>query len=258
MISELIITVFFLFSCSKITSTKITTQNTTLPTKQSLISVEKEKVIELIINLKNNLAKQENYYTNTSGIVSTFAFVTTHKQKVESTIIKNGQLLFKESISTSSLKQVAEQMIIDEGTCYIRSAKKISSSVTWNNEFETKDFNTYLDEYGTNPYEFTGYEIDLKSITWYSISDNKIELKLDPLESTKKYAKEIKRMANSNDYPKFSLIEITILYNKDYLIEKVIIHEIYELDFPVFGSLSCTNNMDIKYFYEKKEINDFR
>lgn len=102
----------------------------------------------------------------TSGKTVADIGFTTYTQNVNNIRVSDGNgVVFAETISSSSLKSVAEQKYADNGIIIFRNSKSISgNSATFENTASIMSYDSYANNYGTIPDQLSKYIVNEKTI----------------------------------------------------------------------------------------------
>ena len=209
------------------------------------------------------MTKNDFHGVTTGEVKAKVAFIN-YKQDVYNIRTIIGDEGFQQAISTSSLKSVAIQKYFsfNEEKVLTRNPDKINGKdTTWLNETPSVYSNKqYLDIYGWLPNQISSYILCKESII--EISDvfeneegyNQIDLVLDVSIAPANYQYEVKAYGGSSDFPSFSSIQLSIIFNDDWQLQQIDSTEVYDITMPVIGSITCTANMTEVFTYDNLEI----
>ena len=212
------------------------------------------------------LMADSNFHGETVGEVKAKVAFINYTQAVNNIRTVIDDRAFQEAVSTSSLKSVAIQkyFYLDEEKVLTRNPDRIDgSNTTWLDETPQIYSNKqYLDIYGWLPNQISSYILCKESIL--EISDvskredgyNEISLKLNPEIAPAMYQYEVKAYGGSSDFPSFSNINLTIIFNDDWQLYQIVSEEVYDITMPVIGSITCTANMTETFTYDNLSIKD--
>ena len=209
------------------------------------------------------MTKSDFHGVTTGEVTAKVAFIN-YKQDVYNIRTIIGDEGFQQAISTSSLKSVAIQKYFsfNEEKVLTRNPDKINGKdTTWLNETPSVYSNKqYLDIYGWLPNQISSYILCKESII--EISDvfenekgyNQIDLVLDVSIAPANYQYEVKAYGGSSDFPSFSSIKLSIIFDDDWQLQQIDSTEVYDITMPVIGSITCTARMTEVFTYDNLEI----
>ncbi len=206
------------------------------------------------------------YKTEMSGDIDANIGFMNYVQNMKDTKIINGDEMYQESISLSSMANVAQQKYIqDQNKIYlVRSADQISGqTVTWSNEITPISEETYTNTYGLLPNGISPYVVSKKTILSAQTveqSDNRFvyTYQLDPETAPAYYRRQVKTLSGSQKNPLFHSVTLTIEMDQDWKPLKVIMQENYDISIPVMGSANCTTEFTEIYqdYGQEQQIPD--
>lgn len=199
-----------------------------------------------------------------------------YTQKINNTRVVNGDTVFTETISSSSLKSVAEQKYAYKDIIIYRPSTSINgSSATFANSAYQMTYESYSKKYGLIPNQLSKYIVNASTIVSvrdenatgrsraalnasenteydFSVPDSlevgadgnyKFTLTLDPLESTLYYRNEVRTLAGADENPNFNSVRITVTMTDDWHPVSVRAVENYDIAIPVIGAMNCTSDI---------------
>lgn len=206
------------------------------------------------------------YNTEMSGDINANIGFMTYVQNMKDIKIVNGDEMYQESVSLSSMANVAQQKYIQENNkiFLVRSADNISGqNVTWSNDITPISEETYTDTYGLRPNGISPYVVSKNTILSAKVveeSENKYiyTYELDPETAPAYYRRQVKTLSGSQKNPLFHFLELTIEMDKDWKPIKITMNENYDISIPVLGSANCTTEYTevFKDYGEEQEIPD--
>ncbi|MDE7164901.1 MAG: hypothetical protein K2O04_05720 [Clostridiales bacterium] len=235
---------------------------------------------DLLSNLKFTAYKlhHSNYFKGfTKGTVSADIGIGSYTQYLTNTRIvynknANESIVFAETISSSSLKSLAEQKYIHNDIVIYRPAEKISgSSVTYKSNAMQMSFDDFSGKYGSVPNQLSKYIINEKTILsvkdenaqkasplnsdgsgiGFNVPDKLVQgadgnyvftLTLDPTESSKYYRNEVRTLGGADQNPKFYSVKITVTVNAQWIPLSTRTLEEYDIEIPVLGAMRCSGD----------------
>ncbi len=236
------------------------------------------------------------FRAETDGTVIADIGFTTYTQKLTNTrVVLNEDTVFAETISSSSLKSLAEQKYVDNGIIIYRPSTKVSNGkATFANTAYPMTYEEYANGYGTVPNQLSKYIIDPQTITAvrddnatvkqqsdarrtvaladeaesdgidYYIPENLVPdadgnycftLTLDPETSTRYYRNEVRTLGGADQNPKFHSAQVTVKIAPDWTPITVTTVENYDIAIPVLGAMNCTGT-NIETFYDVNSQGD--
>ncbi|MDE5563049.1 MAG: hypothetical protein K2J01_05840 [Clostridiales bacterium] len=189
-------------------------------------------------------------------------------------VVYDQNIVFTETISSSSLKSLAEQKYIDNGIIIFRGADKISgSNVTFSNTASQMSYEQYSKNYGAVPNQLSKYIINKDTIlsvkdenalvaprlnsngdsdgVSFDVPDHLVPdadgnyvftLTLDPTESSLYYRNEVRTLAGADQNPKFYSVKVTVTVNSEWYPISTRTLEEYDIAIPVLGAMRCSGD----------------
>ena len=206
------------------------------------------------------------YNTEMTGDINANIGFMTYVQNMKDIKIVNGNEMYQESVSLSSMANVAQQKYIqdDNKIFLVRTADNISGqNVTWSDNITPISEETYTDTYGLLPNGISPYVVSKNTI----ISAKAVEesgdkyvytYELDPETAPAYYRRQVKTLSGSQKNPLFHSVQLTIEMDKDWKPIKITMNENYDISIPVLGSANCTTEYTevFKDYGEEQEIPD--
>ncbi len=186
-----------------------------------------------------------------------------------------GNKVFAETISSSSLKSVAEQKYAEDGIIIFRPSVSINgSSAKFANTAYQMSYEEYSQKYGTVPNQLSKYIINEKTIL--SVKDEnapakaavnsngetegfdfyvpeklvrgddgyyRFSLTLDAFESTLYYRNEVRTLGGADQNPKFHSVRVTVTIDDNWTPITVRSREVYDIALPVIGAMTCDSDL---------------
>ena len=209
-------------------------------------------------------------------VVSDIGFIK-HLQNVHNVRVVKGDCIFAESVSSSTLKSVAEQKFFAGDTILYRPATEVNGeSASFADYCSKMELEEFYATYGVIPNEITKHIINAETIL--SIRDEnattkaplnsdayggevlfeipqtlvkgddgnyRFTLVLDPDGSTKFYRNEVMTLAGAN-YINFKSVELTFTIDENWYPISVLSNEVYDLSIPSFsfmGMMTMTSSL---------------
>lgn len=210
--------------------------------------------------------------------------ITTYTQYVHNLRVSNGKgIVFAETISSSSLKSVAEQKYADNGIIIFRPSTSVNgSTATFSDAAYQMTYPDYSSKYGTVPDQLSKYVIDEETILGVIDENAKTKsaanaarasadetesdgagfdfyvpeqlvpdaegnytftLTLEPNKSSIYYRNEVRTLGGADQNPKFYAVSVTIKIASDWTPISVTTVENYDIAIPVLGAMNCTGNL---------------
>lgn len=242
---------------------------------------------DLISNLKFTAYKLHHsafFRGETNGKVLADITIGTYTQNIHNTRYSlGGNKVFAETISSSSLKSVAEQKYAEDGIIIYRPSVSINgSSAKFSDSAYSMPYEEYSKKYGTVPNQLSKYIISEKSII--AVKDEnapaksavnaanaeapsdeadeggfdfyvpeglvkgadgnyKFTLTLDAFESTLYYRNEVRTLGGADQNPKFYSVRVTVTIDENWNPVSVRSVENYDIAIPVLGAMNCTGDL---------------
>lgn len=211
------------------------------------------KHYELVnISLKK-VSEHANVYTVGRGAVDAAGV----KQTVRSNYVKNGDSMFFENISASSLVQVAWRFYQkgEEVNIYEGSYKDIESASYSDGKKQSLNKGDYDNTWGKDLTRPSIYIVSSKTVLDGSVSDNNggyiVSLDLNPSYSVARYVKQMINVSGLKKEPTFESVHIDYTLDSDLTLKQISIKEHYEVSmFGVHDSIG-TLVEDFTYDSEK-------
>ncbi len=197
------------------------------------------------------------YRTEMSGDINANIGFMTYVQSMQDTKLINGIELYQESVSLSSMANVAQQKYVqdDNQIFLVRNAENISGqNVSWSDEITPISQETYTNTYGLLPNGISPYVVSKSTI----LSARRVEeadgkyvysYELDPETAPAYYRRQVKTLSGSQKNPLFYSVKLTIEMDSDWKPVKILMNENYDISIPVLGSANCTTEYT-EYFYD--------
>jgi hypothetical protein len=197
-------------------------------------------------------------YSNTSSVAIGSVKAAGIVQVVHSSNVKSGGAYFNESLSASSLVQVAKRFYQtgDNVAIYNGSNLKDASIASWSeNDKEDLTTSDYEEKWGRTLARPLIYVISTKTIidSTKTINDNGdyvVSFNLDPVKSVVRYVKQMVSMSNLSKTPSFHTVNLSLTLSKDLMLKESNINETYSV--YVFGNHESEASLTEK-FYTKDE-----
>lgn len=206
------------------------------------------------------------YNTEMTGDINANIGFMTYVQNMKDIKIVNGDEMYQESVSLSSMANVAQQKYIQDNNkiFLVRSADNISGqNVTWSDDITPISEETYTDTYGLLPNGISPYVVSKSTILSAKVVEESEDkyvytYELDPETAPAYYRRQVKTLSGSQKNPLFHSVQLTIEMDKDWKPIKITMNENYDISIPVLGSANCTTEYTevFKDYGEEQDIPD--
>lgn len=228
----------------------------------------------------------------TDGKVEADIGFTSYVQNLRNTRISTGDgIVFAETVSSSSLKSLAEQKYADNGIIIYRPSVSVKNGVpVFSDSAYQMTYDDFAKSYGSIPNQLSKYIITPETIlsvkdeyadeqtqtsaeaprdgeesdggefSFYvpenlvqgENGDYKFTLTLDPDASSRYYRNEVRTLGGADQNPKFYSVYVTINIDGEWNPISVTTRENYDIAIPVLGAMNCQGT-NVETFYQ---IND--
>ncbi len=192
------------------------------------------------------------FKTVTTGTVKAKVAVINYNQELKNTRIVTKDGCYIETISDSSLVHVYEEKFLQNDQVVVRK--------NHSDKYSTITQEVFFEKYGWHPTEFQAYILNEETIKDAKIeasgSNYILSLTLDPFTSTPKKQKETKTIGGAKEYPVYKETTLTITLTSDWTPVEVDTYEVYDIQMPGLGSITCKCNMTEVIEYGLFEIPD--
>ena len=180
------------------------------------------------------------YNTEMTGDINANIGFMTYVQNMKDIKIVNGDEMYQESVSLSSMANVAQQKYIQDNNkiFLVRSADNISGqNVTWSDDIT--DFGkTYTDTPDYCQMAFSPYVVSKNTILSAKVVEESEDkyvytYELDPETAPAYYRRQVKTLSGSQKNPLFHSVQLTIEMDKDWKPIKITMNENYDISIPV-------------------------
>ena len=195
------------------------------------------------------LLQLDGYTSRTTGnVVAALGFIN-YEQTVSNKRTVNGNDVFSEAISLSSLKKVGEQKYFTgREDVLVRKADSLSAqSVKWSDSAYRLSWEEFYGAYGFDPRALTSFIVNEQTVISEESLDNgegnyTFRYVLTP-ESASNYCREVKVMSGASDYPVFSSVVLTLTV--DSLWRPLVLERetVYQVNIPVIGKAECHEHL---------------
>ncbi|MBP5444769.1 MAG: hypothetical protein J6Y28_01225 [Acholeplasmatales bacterium] len=190
------------------------------------------------------------FKTVTTGAAIAKVVGMSYKQDIKNTRIVTNDGCYIETISNSSLVKVHYEKYLKDDQVVIKNCKKDSYRTVTTEEF--------LSEYGWHPTEYQAYILNEETILEATIEqagDNyKLTLNLDPVSSAPKKQIETKTTGGAKGYPGYKKAILTITLDSTWRTLEIATEEVYDINMPGIGSITCKGDMVEVFEYGDFEI----
>ena len=192
------------------------------------------------------LLNTEHYQTTKDGQVKANVGFINYDQSVKNTKVVDGDAIFTQALSLSSMVKVGEQKYFNKGIYLLRPATNVQSveDCTWSDDISAMSKDTYTDRYGMMPDGLSEYLITKDTILNAEFvgeenGEYTYTYELDPDASSVYYRRQVKTLAGSEKIPLFHSVKLTVTLNKDWQPLRVTVEENYDISIPVIGMANC-------------------
>ena len=197
--------------------------------------------IESLFILVGKLKKMQSYSATLSGQVTT-SMGYTQNVSGEKYIVNNKSLYI--TTSTSSLKNMAKQIYIENDTVLIRNGD--AKKGTFEDTVTAYTLSDYLLEYGIDYRELSNYELNENTITnatFVSSQDGKYtyEYEINVETGTNGYRVNMYKMGNLDSLPTMKKCTLTVVMTNDFM--PVTITHVDEYVISMFISVKCKSTL---------------
>lgn len=243
---------------------------------------------DLISNFKFSAYTLHNtpYFRGfTKGVVSADIGLGSYTQHLTNTrVVYNKNTVFTETVSSSSLKSLAEQKYADNGVIIYRPSSKISGGkATFASTAAQMSYKNYSESYGTVPNQLSKYLINEETVigvcdenasvllplnadgssdgadgaSTFPAPERLIKnadgnyvftLTLDPEKSSVYYRNEVRTLGGADSNPKFHSVKITVTIDDNWMPVSVRTYENYDIEIPVLGAMNCSGDNYEEFF----------
>ena len=196
------------------------------------------------ISIANYILFNASYFQGVSdgSLVASVGFINYNQTIYGMRKVKDGNL-FTQSISTSSLKSIAEQHYVAGDSYLYRVGSKIKGNSAEFGDVYQMSGDAYMIKYGMPPMELCKYVLkeetvlDAKLISFPAVAgegDYVFGFTLDPKLSTEYYQNEVRTLSgSSSEYPQFESVYLEITIGSDWYVKSVSVSESYWIDKPI-------------------------
>lgn len=192
------------------------------------------------------LLNTEHYQTTKDGQVKANVGFINYDQSVKNTKVVDGDAIFTQALSLSSMVKVGEQKYFNKGIYLLRPATNVQSveDCVWSDDISAMSKDTYTDRYGMMPDGLSEYLITKDTILSAEFvgeenGEYTYTYELDPDASSVYYRRQVKTLAGSEKIPLFHSVKLTVTLDKDWQPLKVTVEENYDISIPVIGMANC-------------------
>ncbi len=174
------------------------------------------------------------YNTDMTGDINANIGFMTYVQNMKDIKIVNGDEMYQESVSLSSMANVAQQKYIQDNNkiFLVRSADNISGqNVTWSDDITPISEETYTDTYGLLPNGISPYVVSKSTILSAKVVEESQDkyvytYELDPETAPAYYRRQVKKHFQvPRKNPLFHSVQLTIEMDKDWKPIKITMNE---------------------------------
>jgi len=208
------------------------------------------KGYELVSIGFQNYSKYQNTQSLTYGLVDTAV-----QQIIRASSIKENGKYFEESISKSSMVEVATRTYQDENDniALIRGSNVSSNGeiASWPNECVDYTREEYTTDFGKCPSEPLIYIVSDKTVASSKVTrdgtDYVVDLEMNNKYSVLKYVCQMKTVSNLKEKPSFSSVHLTFTLDENLLVKKLVSKESYFARIQSGLGSKCNAILEIYY-----------
>ncbi|MBD5131862.1 MAG: hypothetical protein HDT28_04640 [Clostridiales bacterium] len=210
--------------------------------------------------------------------------ISSYTQSIHNTRVATGDgIVYAETISSSSLKNLAEQKYADNGIIIFRPSTSVSNGkATYGDKAYAMSYDDYSAAYGTVPNQLSKYVVTKETILGvkdlnapqtqsqangvltssdesddgfgfdFYVPENLVrgedgnylfELTLDADKSSIYYRNEVRTLGGADQNPKFYAVTLTVCIDENWTPLYVTVVENYDIAIPVLGAMNCTSKV---------------
>lgn len=213
----------------------------------------------------NWILTHASYFQGTSNgeVMAKVGFIN-YNQTVYGLRKRSGEALFTQSISTSSMKNVAEQQYISGDTYLYRPGTKVKGNSAEFGDVYLSSADTYLLKYGMPPFELCKYVLTEETVLSASVDafpstpgggDYTFTFAVDAAKATEYYQNEVRTLSgSSSEYPQFESVRLTVTIGPDWTPKSFTVSEVYMIDKPVKAKCSASLTEVFSYIGDPQEV----
>ncbi len=211
------------------------------------------------------LLNTEHYRSVKNGQVKANVGFINYDQSVRNSKVVDGDAIFTQALSLSSMVKVGEQKYFNKGVYLLRPASSVESveNCTWSDDISAMSKDTYTDRYGMMPGGLSEYLVTkdtILSAEFVGEENGKYTYtyELDPDASSVYYRRQVKTLSGSDKIPLFHSVKLTVTMDKDWQPLQVTVEENYDISIPVIGMANCNGVLteDFQDYGVETEIPD--
>lgn len=195
------------------------------------------------------LALAKNFHIETSGSIVAAAGVT---QKVKAFKIKDDSgISFGENLSHSMFVNTGLQVYYDNNQVSYRFANRVDKNLNANydNKWSQTTTSNYINDFGILPNQLNHIvnknTIINESNFKFDGKEYSFTLQLNPKTSTENYKRQVRKNANSKEYPEFKSVKLDVVITKDARFKSIKATEEYKIKAMGFNTTVNSTVTDI-------------
>lgn len=213
----------------------------------------------------NWILTHASYFQGTSNgeVMAKVGFIN-YNQTVYGLRKRSGEALFTQSISTSSMKNIAEQQYISGDTYLYRPGAKVKGNSAEFGDVYLSSGDAYLLKYGMPPFELCKYVLTEETVLSASVDafpstpgggDYTFTFAVDAAKATEYYQNEVRTLSgSSSEYPQFESVRLTVTIGPDWTPKSFTVSEVYMIDKPVKAKCSASLTEVFSYIGDPQEV----
>lgn len=189
----------------------------------------------------------EYHYSYSSGVAN----ASLVKQNIYATSIRNGDEYFTESISSSSLVNVAKRFYQDNSGVTTYTGSVEGKGAKWKEGTkEVSSFEEFENQWGKVPSRSCIYIISSKTVLDSNVEKTEdgyiVDVSLDPVKSVIRYVRQMVSMSDLSREPSFKTVDLRFVLDNQLNLKEMTSHEIY--DVYKFGTHTTDSTIN-EYFF---------
>ena len=192
---------------------------------------------------------------------------TKYKSVTKGSTISSGLIKVTQSIDTTSIKseysytknESHSSLVNSIHEAYYHDSKAVYREKD-SGDFSVSSLDDYLSMFGTYPFSnsLEGYSIKLdaiKSVTKSEEQDKHVFMVVfDEEKATNNVKIQMKKIGGLDDYPSFSLIEMTLVISSDFTLSSIFLHSKYKAKMVLSTNCEQSYNVTFTNYNEDVEI----
>ena len=203
---------------------------------------ENDDSIDVDLSLKVEDIQEKDYKMIPQFIAARLGAYSSYKSVTTGETVSTGLINVTQSINTTCIKsefsytknESHSSIVNTVHEAYYHDSKAVYRDKD-SGDYNVSSLDAYLSTYGSYPFSYSieGYSVKeeaIKSVTREEIENNNIVFKavFDEEKSTNNVKIQMKKFGGLDDYPSFSLIEMTFEIDNDFTLHKISLHSKYK------------------------------